>query len=123
MSQINLVISDDFRVTVERHPKWELDLGHKYTNRNIQGDMTVVIQDKFVLDFFAETNILCYKVGRMGGLSFYTSFALPPEQVWVYGEESKVELPYQPLMLQASVEKYIATLVMALEEEENDDQE
>jgi hypothetical protein len=116
MSDIILVIPHDFRFIIEKHPKWELDMGRKYSNRNAKGDMEVAIQDQFVLEFFSETNTLCYKVGRMGSLSFYTSFALPDNQVWLYNEDAKVSMPFQKMMLQANPEKYIASLVMALEE-------
>jgi hypothetical protein len=123
MSDIKLIIPHHFRLRIEKHPNWELDMGKKYSEKNHKGDMDVAIDDQFVLEFFAETNTLCYKVGRMGALSFYTSFAMPDNQIWVYNDEAKVMLEYEPLLLMANPEKYLTSLVMALEEATQEEEE
>lgn len=116
--EINIVISNDFKEIIEKHSKWELDLGRSYSRLGKSGVMQVNIQDKFVLDFFREANVLCYKIGRMGSINFYSSFALPDNQVWVYNGKKKITLPYQRLDLLSDTEEYISTLVMSTMEDE-----
>jgi hypothetical protein len=111
---IKLIIPNDFNEIIENHPKWELDLGRAYSKQNKSGQMQSHIQDKFVLSFFAEENVLCYKVGRMGALSFYTSFILPVNEVWIYSDDNtKTILPYSQIELKLKPEEYLAKLVLA----------
>jgi hypothetical protein len=118
---IKLIIPNNFNEIIENHPKWELDLGKAYSKQNKSGQMQSHIQDNFVLHFFSQENVLCYKVGRMGVLSFYTSFILPDNEVWVYSDDnSKVILPYSQIELKLNPEEYIAKLVLASQYDEND---
>jgi hypothetical protein len=114
---INIVISNDFREKIQTHENWELDLGRAYSKQDKSGNIIPNIQDLFILGFFSENKVLCYKVGRMGALNFYTSPALPDNQVWVYNDDVKTVHAYDEIELQIRPEEYITQLLVPSENE------
>lgn len=115
--EVNIICSHDFRKIIENHPKYQMDLGKRYVKKSNAGN-TMDIQDRFVNKFFKENKTLIYKIGVMGGLTFYTHPNIPQDVVYIYQGDDKREERVELLDLQHEIDKTLGKLLMGKEKEE-----
>jgi hypothetical protein len=114
--ELFIICTHSFRGKITTHPKFEIDLGRRYTLKSDTG-VKVDILDPFVLNFYKNENTLIYKVGRMGIINFYTFNDMPDEEVWLYRNLEKYVREYNPAELAMNPEKYLAKLIWSLDDE------
>lgn len=113
---INIVCTHAFRKKIELHPKYQKDLGRSYTTKT-KTSLEVDIKDRFILEYYAESRELIYKVGRLGPINFYTSSNLADNYILIYKNGTKYTRNIDFIELELDYEKYFAVLLMSTEEE------
>lgn len=114
---INMVIPHPFRLQLSTMDEFVIDLGKKYTDVSESNILKANIKDIFVLHFLGHESNLIYKVGRIGSINLYTYMSLPENQIWIYRDEERFERPYLEQEATINLKKYLAELLMSIEEE------
>lgn len=80
--QLTIICNHTFRTAIQKHSKFEHDLGRTYTKRDDKG-VTMDIKDSLVFDFYKQYSKLIYRAGRIGTIMIYTYSELEENEVVV----------------------------------------
>lgn len=80
--QLTIICNHTFRTAIQKHTKYEHDLGRSYTKRDDKG-VTMDIKDSLVFDFYKQYSKLIYRAGRIGTIMIYTYSELAEDEVVV----------------------------------------
>ena len=112
--EISIICTHDFRELIQRHSKYEKDLGRIYTMRS-ESALKVDIKDPVVAEYYKKHSELIYRVGRIGAITFYTNNSLPDGVVVVLYNGVIHEKEYMSAEVASNVERYLYTLVQSAE--------
>src|SRR5438445_216049 len=110
----NIICTHQFRQRIQTHPKYEMDLGRKYTKRT-PSTLDIDIQDLFVLEYYTKNKELLYKVGRLGAINFYTSTFLPDNKIIISKDGVNYEREIDYFEMEVNFERYLAELLMSIQ--------
>lgn len=112
---INIVCTHLFRMKIQNHPKYQMDLGKKYTKK-IPNGLDINIEDTFILEYLSKTNELVYKVGRLGPINLYTSAHISDDTILIFKDGNRFERKINMIEMEIDFEKYLAQLLISIQD-------